>query len=163
MSDRYHWALLIGPKHEHKHSKGKRFHVKETMASVDGRTQSRWVFEERDIGMNPTAMILVRIVIGKVVNPERVVTLLRGVPIWDGQAGWNCVWWVREALDTLREEGGVLSRTSVTDWARVRGAAMGYVRWKEAEHRFDGVAAPGTFDMDRVATYDLLQMDEIIA
>ena len=129
---------------------------------MDGRTQIRWAFEERDIGMNPTAMILVRIVIGKVMSLERVMALLREVPVRDNQSGWNCVWWVREALDMLRADGKALSRTSVTDWEQVRGTAMGYVRRKEKEHRFDGGAPPGIFDMDRVATYDLLTMDEII-
>lgn len=131
--------------------------------NVDGRTGTQWVYEERDIGMNPTAMILVRIVIGKVMNMERVMAVLRDVPIRDNQSGWNCVWWVNEALEMLRQEGKALSRASVTDWAQVRGTALGYVKRKEREHRFDGGAPPGLFDMDRVATYDLLQMAEIIA
>lgn len=134
------------------------------MDNVDGCTRTRWVYEERDIGMNPTAMILVRVVIGKVASLDRVMAVLRGVPVRDGQPGWNCVWWVREALEMLRLEGeGALSRTSVTGWDEVRGAAMGYVERKMREHRFDGGAPPGLFDMDRVATYDLLQMGEIIA
>ncbi|KUI61301.1 hypothetical protein VP1G_08498 [Cytospora mali] len=161
--DKYHWALLVGPKHEHVHSKGKRFHVKETMTNIYGRTRSQWVFEERDIGMNPTAMILVRVVVSKVVSMERVRTVLQNVPIRDNQSGWNCVWWVKEALDVLRKDGTALSRASITDWVQVRGAAMAYVKKKEREHRFDGGAPPGMFDMDRVATYDLLKMDEIIA
>lgn len=161
--DKYHWALLVGPKNEHVHSKGKRFHVKETMMNVNGRTRTQWVFEERDIGMNPTAMILVRIMIGKVTSMERVMAVLRGVPIRDNQSGWNCVWWVKEALDMLRQEGRALSRTSVTGWARVRATAIWYVKSKEREHRFDGGAPPGLFDMDRVATYSLLKMQQLIA
>lgn len=133
------------------------------MANINGRTRAKWVFEERDIGMNPTAMILVRIMIGKVMSIERVMAGLRDVPIRDNQSGWNCVWWVKEALDMLRQEGKALSRTSVTDWAKVRGTSMRYAKKKEREHRFDGGAPPGLFDVDRVATYSLLQMDEIIA
>ncbi|KAK7736201.1 hypothetical protein SLS53_007231 [Cytospora paraplurivora] len=160
--DKYHWALLAGPKNENAHSKGKRFHIKEIIESINGRTQTRWIFEERDIAMNPTAMILVRIAIGKVMNLERAMAVLRDVPIRGNQFGWNCVWWVKEALGLLREEGKTLSRTSATDWTWVRNASMGYVRRKEKEHRFDRDAPLGMFDMSRVATYDLLKTREII-
>ncbi|KAH8777366.1 hypothetical protein F5883DRAFT_409224 [Diaporthe sp. PMI_573] len=163
--DKYHWALLVGPKHEDSNSKGKRFHVKETMTTVDGRTQSRWVFEERDIGMNPTAMILVRVIIGKVANLERVASVLREVPVRDNQSGWNCVWWLREALDMLRADAKALSggRSSAAGWKEAGEAAMEFVKGKEREHRFDGKAAPGWFDMSRVATYDLLRGEEVVA
>lgn len=141
------------------------------MTTVNGRTQSRWVFKERDIGMNPTAMILVRVVVGKVASLERVAAVLRSVPVRDNQSGWNCVWWLREALEMLRAEGGggkALGRVSSSSsrpvaWDEAREAAMGFVRRKEREHRFDGRAAPGWFDMNRVATYDLLQGEEIVA
>ncbi|KAI3399149.1 hypothetical protein diail_7728 [Diaporthe ilicicola] len=168
--DKYHWALLVGPKYEDSNSKGKRFHVKETMTAVDGRTKSRWVYEERDISMNPTAMILVRVVIGKVASAERVAAVLRQVPVRDNQSGWNCVWWLREALGMLRAGGGgkALARSSsssssVPSWEEAGEAAMGFVRRKEREHRFDGRAAPGWFDMNRVATFDLLRGEEVVA
>lgn len=160
--DRYHWALLVGPKNEHSHSKGKRFHAKEVIESINGCTQIRWVLEERAIGMNPTAMVLVRISIGKVMNLERAMAVLRDVPIRGNQFGWNCVWWVKEALDLLRVNGKTLSRTSVADWTRVRNASMGYARRKEKEHRFDREAPPGIFDTSRVATYDLMKTREVI-
>lgn len=135
------------------------------MTTVGGRTQSRWVFEERDIGMNPTAMILVRVIIGKVANLERVAAVLRGVPVRDNQSGWNCVWWLREALEMLRADGKALGRSSSSSvaWEEAGEAAMGFVRRKEREHRFDGRAAPGWFDMNRVATYDLLRGEEVVA
>ncbi|POS73721.1 hypothetical protein DHEL01_v207890 [Diaporthe helianthi] len=164
--DKYHWALLVGPKHEDSNSKGKRFHVKETMTTVDGSTQSRWVFEEREIGMNPTAMILVRVIIGKVVSLERVASVLRNVPVNGGQPGWNCISWLRDALEMLRADGKALSgsrSSAAAAWEEDREAALGYVRRKEREHRFDGKAAPGWFDMSRVATYDFLRGEEVVA
>lgn len=134
------------------------------MTTVDGRTQSRWVFEERDIGMNPTAMILVRVIIGKVANLERLAAVLRDVPVRDNQSGWNCVWWLREALDMLRADGKALSgKSPASEWEQAGEAALGFVRRKEREHRFDGRAAPGWFDMSRVATYDLLSGEEVVA
>lgn len=167
MLSRYHWALLVGPKYEDSNSKGKRFHVKETMTTVDGRTQSRWVFEERDIGMNPTAMILVRVVIGKVGNLERMASVLRQVPVHQNQPGWNCVSWLQDALNALRRDGKALSgaRSSIAtaSWEEDRDEALRFVREKEREHRFDGKATPGWFDMSQVATYDFLQGRELVA
>lgn len=139
------------------------------MTTVNGRTQSRWVFEERDIGMNPTAMILVRVIIGKVANVDRVASVLREVPVRDNQSGWNCVWWLREALEMLRADGKALSggrsssAAAAAAWEEAGEAAMGFVRRKEREHRFDGKAAPGWFDMSRVATFDLLRGEEVVA
>lgn len=136
------------------------------MTTVDGRTESRWVFEERDIGMNPTAMILVRVVIGKVANLERVAAVLRGVPVCGGdEPGWNCVGWLHAALKMLRADPKALSSSSSSslEWEEASKAAMQFVRKKEGEHRFDGQASPGRFDMNRVATYDLLRGEEVIA
>lgn len=115
--------------------------------------------------MNPTAMILVRVIIGKVANLERVAAVLREVPVHDNQSGWNCVWWLREALEMLRADGKALSggRASAASWEEAGEAALGFVRRKEREHRFDGKAAPGWFDMSRVATYDLLRGEEVVA
>lgn len=172
MLSRYHWALLVGPKHEDSNSTGKRFHVKETMTTVDGCTQSRWVFEERDIGMNPTAMILVRIVIGKVGNLDRVASVLRQVPVHQNLPGWNCVSWLRDALEMLRTNGKALSgarssavtpEAATAAWEEDKKVALEFVRDKERQHRFDGKATPGWFDMSRVPTYDLLAKDELVA
>lgn len=135
------------------------------MTTVDGRTESQWVFEERDIGMNPTAMILVRVVVGKVASLKKVEEVLREVPVCGDEPGWNCVRWLGEALERLRADPKALSSSSCppVGWEVASGAAMEYVRRKEGEHRFDGQASPGRFDMNRVATYDLLRGEEVIA
>lgn len=135
------------------------------MTTVDGRTESQWVFEERDIGMNPTAMILVRVVVGKVASLRKVEEVLREVPVCGDEPGWNCVRWLGEALERLRADPKALSSSSCPPvaWEEASAAAMEYVRRKEGEHRFDGQASPGRFDMNRVATYDLLRGEEVIA
>lgn len=120
--------------------------------------QIEWYFEERDVGLLATSMLLVRIMIGKVENMNRLVRTLRKVPIRPEQAGWNCVGWVKEALEALNADGKALG-TSVTEWQAIRDGAMWYVQKKKDEHRFDG---KGNFDMKYAATYDLLDGKETI-
>lgn len=123
-------------------------------------TGSTWVYEHRDITMNPTAMILVRVVVGKITDMNQLVTILESVPVRGNVLGWNCVEWVKEALQLLGEDKTALG-TKVTDWNTVRDAAMEYAERKAAEHRFDGTVS--TFDTRKVPTYDLLTRREIQA
>ncbi|EPE31260.1 hypothetical protein GLAREA_12563 [Glarea lozoyensis ATCC 20868] len=86
--DQYHWALIVGPKQENETATGWRYHARERMAGKGG---SKWYFEERDIGVVATSMLLVRILVGKVEKMERIQALLRTVPIRSSEPGWNCV------------------------------------------------------------------------
>lgn len=104
-------------------------------------------------------MLLVRVMIGKLENKERLVHVLRNTPIKQGQPGWNCVASVREVLEGLRADGKALG-TSVTEWDRVRDGAMRYCQTKKYQHRFDG---KGNFDITTAATYDLIEEKEIIS
>jgi len=120
--------------------------------------RSEWVFEEREVTLLATSMLLVRIMIGKVKKMDRLESALRKVPIRQGQMGWNCVGWVKEALEVLNADGKALG-TSVTEWQAVRDGAMQYAQRKKAEHRFDG---RGNFNMRYAATYDLLDGKETV-
>jgi hypothetical protein len=135
--------------------------------NVDGQMQWVWGFEERDISMGPTTMVLVRILIGKVKQKDRLETVLRSVPIGHSTVGWNCVQWVREALVALEHWHGngirlFESSAYQLDWYQVRDTAVWYVQLKEDQHRFDGQAQAGTFDTDRVPTWDMLKGREKI-
>lgn len=59
---RYHWSFIIGPKDELKSTTGRRCHAKEKMQNVAGAVQNVWEFEDRQISLQPTSAILVRIV-----------------------------------------------------------------------------------------------------
>jgi len=98
-------------------------------------------------------MLLIRIMIGKTERKDRLICTLRGLPVMQGRQGWNCVSWVKEALETLQADGAVLG-TSILVWGKVRDAAMDYCQKKKERHRFDG---KGNFDMSKAATYDLLE------
>lgn len=119
---------------------------------------SKWTFEERECSLAPTSMLLVRITVGKVADGNRLVEILRNTPIRQGQPGWNCVFWVREALEMLKVDLKALG-TSVVEWEKVRSGAMDYCQRKKDQHRFDG---QGNFDMRKVPTYDLMERKESI-
>jgi hypothetical protein len=154
MSIRYHWAMQIGPKAEVEGSQGKLYPAKETLTA----TGYVWGMEERGTTMLATNMQLVRVLIGKVEDRSRLETIFRKVPIRKDQPGWNCVGWIKEALEDLGANGKALG-ASVTDWQQVRNMAMQYIERKKREHRFDGTA---NFDMRRPATFDMLENKETI-
>ncbi|PIG69458.1 hypothetical protein AARAC_005227 [Aspergillus arachidicola] len=134
---------------------GVRYHAKERPKAGGG---SEWHFEERECPLAPTNMLLVRIVVGKVPDGSRLVQILRSTPIRQGQAGWNCISWVKEALESLDADAKALG-TSVTRWDKVRNEAMGYCQKKKDQPRFDG---QGNFDMRKVPTYDLMELKELV-
>ncbi|KAF3893290.1 DNAJ domain containing protein [Trichophyton interdigitale] len=153
--DTYHWAFLVGPKVEGKGSRGIRYQVKQRQQLGGGL---EWEFEERECPLTPTNMLLVRVIIGKILDRDRLAEIMRNTPVRESQPGWNCVVWVKEALESLANDPKALG-TSVTEWDRVRNAAMEYCQQKKDQHRFN---AWSNFDMDKAPTYDLLELKETI-
>ncbi|KAL3408143.1 hypothetical protein V8F44DRAFT_504610, partial [Aspergillus fumigatus] len=49
---------------------------------------------------------------------------------------WNCVFWVKEALETLKVNPKALG-TSIIKWEKVRSAAMDYCQWKKDQSADD--------------------------
>lgn len=147
--------MIVGPKVETDHSQGVRYHAKDQAKFGGG---SEWYYEERQCRLRPTTMQLVRIMVGKVTNGNRLAEILRNTPIQQDQPGWNCVSWVKKALETLGTDPKALG-TSVVEWDKVRDAAMDYCQRKKDQHRFD---SQGNFDASVVPTYDLMEGKEII-
>ncbi|KAL6154774.1 hypothetical protein ACJBU6_06395 [Exserohilum turcicum] len=87
---RYHWAFLIGPKVEKgKEVPGARYHVKNS--PVGG-----CVYEEKDVlDVRLTNTLLGRILIAKVENEQRLVNILRNLPVVNGDPNWRCRTWVK--------------------------------------------------------------------
>ncbi|KAG7114480.1 hypothetical protein HYQ46_011770 [Verticillium longisporum] len=103
--------------------------------------------------MMATSMLLVRIMIGKVKDRNILESLLKNTPIQHGVDGWNCVVWVKEALEKALSDKKVLGSPKNINWDGIRDTAMRYVEQKKAEHRFDG---QGSFDQSKVATWDMI-------
>ena len=132
-----------------------RYHAKER-ERVGGGIE--WFFEEIKTPLMPTRMILCRVMIGKVEDKQRLVQILSKVPIRQEQANWNCVFWVKEALEEHKADSKAIG-TSVLDWGSVRDGVMGYTQKKKDEPRFDG---KGNIDMSKVPTFDLIERKETI-
>ena len=151
---RYHWAFILGPKEEKEGRQGIRYHVTN---QADGKL----VFEERNVSLKATNMLLVRVMIGKVVDSEGFRSVMHGIQVKNTNPTWNCVVWIKDALAKL---GGAKSMgTSQLNWQTVRDTAMRYVEEKKAQHRFDGKAPKGQFNTSNAATFDLLIGREVVA
>lgn len=130
---------------------GTKFHAKEFPKSPGPGFEFR--FEERHVSLLPVDMILVRIMLAKVEDTDKLAQLLRQVPIGQHEeGGWNCVAWVKEALLRIERSEGVVG-TSVLGWYAVREAALSYCRQKRDQRRFDGT---GKYDPTQVPTFDMI-------
>lgn len=133
------------------------YHVKAKLVISGEPTvaRSEWEYSAE---CDRTSTLLARIVVAKVRNLQRLERILQQVPLRSDEEGWNCVAWVREAIDIASLDGDALG-SRVDDWDLIRDKAMWYMDHKKSSHRFDGL---GQFDMSKPATWDMLQDKEII-
>jgi hypothetical protein len=59
---------MVGPKIESEGKRGTRYYAKE-IVTTDG---ARWIYEKKVVGLAPTSMQLVRVMIGKVEDEYRL-------------------------------------------------------------------------------------------
>ena len=133
---------MVGPKKDDKEQPGVRYHAIERIVPPDS---TEWVFDQTDV---VTSRLLVRITIAKIEDRDRLHSVLSSVPIRQGTPGWNCVAWVKEALEMLELDAEALG-TRAIGWEKVRDAAMSYCDQKVKARRFDGERTlwPPTFDL----------------
>lgn len=108
--------------------------------------------------MQATGQLLIGLLVAKITDRDRLLQVLRNVPVVQNDPTWNCVVWVREALSALQKNGRAVD-TSELDWQTVRDTTMAYCQKKKDAHRFDGKVK---FDMTKPATCDLLEKKETI-
>ncbi len=149
---RYHWALLVGPKHENETARATRYHAKQQMM--------QWRYDEVDIRTAATNMILIRVLAAKVRKMGRLQSIMRSVPVRADVPGWTCRSWVTEAYEKLRKDGKALGKCP--DWETLSKTALWYVQKKAEEHRFDGLAPQNKFSTWEVATYNMAAGREVI-
>lgn len=68
---------------------GKRYHAKERLAAQGEDTE--WYFDEHTCVLEPTMMLLVRIMVPKVMDNQQLDSILRSTPVTQGEVGWNCI------------------------------------------------------------------------
>lgn len=149
---RYHWAIIIGPKKETPASQGLLCQVKNGTCP-----QSGWQYKYRQIAMAPTRRPLVRLMVGKIKNRGRLEAVLRNTPIRPETSGWNCVEWVKEALENAGRDGEALGTAATADWQSVRDGILRYMDSKHASGRFDR-----NYDATRAPTWDLVESKELV-
>lgn len=140
---------------------GQRFHAKNSLGAIGSPFQHEfvWRYERLETSLTATSQILARVVVGKVVDMNRLTKIFDGTPVHPEIPGWNCVAWVKEALVSALNDEKALG-TAVSDWDSARDTMMKYIAEKRAAHRFDGQAG---FDPNTVPTWDMLAGKELIA
>lgn len=121
---------------------------------------SRWAWEYEEIllqNVQITTSLLVRVMIGKVEDLERLVAIFRIVPVIQNNPDWRCRTWCANALAAVAADGKAVG-TSVLDWEHVEEAARWYAGQKTAEGRF----SDSSLSLKPRPTWDLLQNKELI-
>lgn len=123
--------------------RGQRYHVKNP-------ADSGWVFTANQLAdIRVTVQLLARVTIAKIEDEERMLDILRNVPVdpseWDGRSNgmeprWTCRIWVLSALKALRNDG-IAVGTNVLD--KIEGpdgiieTTKAFVSGQMANQRYD--------------------------
>jgi len=113
--DRYHWALLSVPNDPTPTSQALRLHARDYFS---GPSQTTWYYEELRVPIGKTPKLLSMTPIGEILDMEKFLEIVRDVPVVQGDGEWNCIIWIRQALEGLREDGEALVFTE--DWCMER-------------------------------------------
>ncbi|KAF2866268.1 hypothetical protein BDV95DRAFT_611731 [Massariosphaeria phaeospora] len=129
---KYHWGFLIGPKVEAKFViPGGRYHVKNSPFG--------WTYEEILLkNVRATNSLLARILIAKIEDEQRLIALLRRLPVVQGDSNWRCRTWVASALAEIAKDGKCVG-TAELDWQKIEAFARRYVADKAASGRYQSV------------------------
>lgn len=117
------------------------------------------MYEELDLrNVRTTDNLLVRVLIGKVADLERLENIFRSVPLVQNDPRWRCRTWTRHAVEALAADGRAMG-TSVLDWQKIEDTAKWYAGEKADAGRFRDV------DLIRMPkpTWDMLENKEIVS
>lgn len=139
---------------------GIRCHVKNQLSpSPNGPSRPRWEYEELALNdVRNTNNLLIRIMIGKIINAKNLLQTLRSVPVVQGDPEWRCRSWCADALVALERDGQAMG-ASVLDWRRIEELTRRHVREKIAQGRFDD----SWLLVNPKPTWDLWENKEVIA
>lgn len=131
-----------------------RYHAKDRTSAIGAKV---WRFESVETSIQATSTILIYITVAKILEPKKLEVILKAVPVVQNDPTWDCITWVKNALEELHKSGCLGTRQS--EWEVVKQVAMDYVTRKVTEHRFDGQVL---VDKVKVPTYDLMDRKEIV-
>jgi hypothetical protein len=117
-----------------------------------------WQYEEVSLlNVQSTVNLLARILIAKIENEERLVELLRSIPVVQDDPNWRCRTWMANALAALKADGKAVG-TAQLDWAKIEKVGREYVAKKAASGRY-------TIEQDKQQpkpTWDLIEGKEVV-
>ncbi|KAF2803005.1 uncharacterized protein BDZ99DRAFT_548366, partial [Mytilinidion resinicola] len=118
-----------------------------------------WTYEEKSVSdVRSTTTLLARIVIAKVKNEQRLIQLLRNVPVVNGDMNRRCRAWVAQALAEIAKDGNCVG-SSQLDWRTVEAFARQYVAQKTTAGRY----AKAEDMLKPKPTYDLIEGKETVS
>ena len=137
----YHYALFVCPKsttkqQQHANNSAIKHHVKNTFQNVSGELTQPWRYERLAISdVQLEQRLLVRIIIAKVTSLDALERILEAVPVYqiddpDQEKAqlFNCLTWVRAALEELGGQGAV---AELGEWEGIQKQALEYVERKK--------------------------------
>ncbi|EXJ89871.1 hypothetical protein A1O3_02938 [Capronia epimyces CBS 606.96] len=156
---RYHWGFLVGPKVERKSGQvpGTQYHVK-------NRPLQGWAYEAiPHLNIQTTDNLLARVLIAKVEDEQRLVSIFETTPVVQDDPDWRCRTWVADALSRIEQDGHGRSRgravgTAELNWSSIEPVARAYVANKTTAGRYlraVDLSLPKP-------TWDMLQRREIV-
>lgn len=166
--DTYHYALLVSssPTKNSTATSITKHHVKNTLQNTAGLLSQPWVCESESItNLSEESRLLACIVIAKLtISVDGVNAIIRETTIYqtDDPSGkgqtFDCVEWVRLALEQLKKAGALAEPK--LDWDFMCEQSLHYVERKKKEGRWQIRWTGG--NMDSIATYDMLKSKEIV-
>ena len=95
-----------------------------------------WAYEEIPLrNVRTTNNLLARILIAKIEDEDRLINLLRGLPVVQDDPSWRCRTWVASALAAIAKDGKCVG-TAELDWQKIEVLARQYVGDKTASGRY---------------------------
>jgi hypothetical protein len=123
--------LLVIPNQISDTSRALRLHARNYFSGPESVT---WYFEEVHVPVKATPKLLATIPVGQVIDVERLLEILRDIPIRQNDLDWNCVSWIQEALDELSHDSTALEVEGLGgDWLALRDSVMGAAALKSSQ------------------------------
>lgn len=102
--------------------------------------------------------LLARIVIAKIQDEQRLISIFNRLPVVQGDPSWRCLTWMASAVDEIAKDGKCVG-TAELDWLKIETFGRQYVGDKTADGRYRTVA-----DLEKSKpTRDMLESRERVA
>lgn len=117
-----------------------------------------WTFEEvEEPNLRHNVRLLARIMIAKIEDETRLVSIIRQVPLIQADPNWRCRTWMMNVITAIAADRDSVGK-AVLDWEKIEAFAKDYIGRKT---QFDRYSSAETLAKAR-PTWDLLSDQELI-